>query len=97
MINSLSSSASASTSLSRWSSFVPGMSFSWIGVGVGGIGSSNHDSEEGADGETVGTSVAWPEELDVDAVIAEGVDGIRAVGKKMARQSDGKDWFLGAR
>ncbi|PWN21853.1 hypothetical protein BCV69DRAFT_281766 [Microstroma glucosiphilum] len=95
LINSLSSSASASTSLSRWSSFVPGMSFSWIGLGVSGIGSSNDDGEEGTGTEV--TSAAWPEELDVDAVIAEGVDGIQAVGKKMARQSDGKEWFLGAR
>lgn len=78
---------------------MPGMSFSWIGLGVSGLGGNNDDGEEGTvtEGETTVTSAAWPEELDVDAVIAEGIDGIRAVGKKMARQSDGKEWFLGAR
>lgn len=76
---------------------MPGMSFSWIGVGVSGMGSRNEDGDEAADGETKVTSATWPEELDVDAVIAEGIDGIRAVGKKMSRQSDGTEWFLGAR
>lgn len=108
--NLASSAANTPASLSRWTSYIPstGLNLSWMGLGSTlpeGEGAQSNDGE-GAD-ERGYTS--WPEDLDLDAVIEEGVKAIQAADKGLFKDHDRGDvksnetheastrWCVGAR